>query len=126
MPAIESWVSITIEQRTPIGKLFVTIYEDKNGDPIGVIANIGKSGDEIVTWARTLSAMITDLLQLGRSLDSIVMTLQGNTSSRVFLDLRHGTIVRSGIEGFTLALRKYLDAKYSRHFGTGRTSSMEA
>lgn len=108
---MDKWEGITIKQNSPVGTLFVTIYQDKHGSPLGIILNIGKAGGEVVAWAQALCDSITINLQLGVSLPTIVDKLRGNTSHRAIIDLKYGTMVRSGIEGLALALQKYLDIK---------------
>jgi ribonucleoside-diphosphate reductase alpha chain len=55
----------TYRIETPIGTAFITVNQDREGDPFEVFINIGKAGSEVAAMAEALGRMISTTLRFG-------------------------------------------------------------
>ena len=55
---------VTYQTETPVGKTYITINHNQNGDPIEVFITIGKSGSDVAAMADALGRMISLNLRL--------------------------------------------------------------
>ncbi len=68
---------------TPLGKAFITINQDGNGDPFEIFIMIGKAGSEVSAMAEALGRVISTTLRFGNHLPAkerareIMSQLQG-------------------------------------------------
>jgi len=54
----------TYKLATPVGKAFVTINQDENGDPLELFINVGKAGSDVAAMAEALGRTISTSLRL--------------------------------------------------------------
>lgn len=94
----------SIKVETPDGTMFVDIVENERGNPIKFIIHIGKTGTSLAAWANAVAELASRLVQK-EGIHVVLEEVSGITSSNV--RARNGDLVRSGPEGFALALLKY-------------------
>ncbi len=58
----------TYQIDTPVGRAFITINTDENGEPFEVFVNIGKAGTDVFAMAEGLGRVISTLLRLNSPL----------------------------------------------------------
>lgn len=105
----EFFDSVVTRVPSPDGTVFVNVME-KNGEPAGVILNIGKAGGQLQAWAAALSAMITLSFKRGVKLEEVLTELSSLTSDRSARD--RSTTARSGPEAVYIGLMEYRRAKF--------------
>jgi hypothetical protein len=95
---------------SPDGTVFTTIIENREGRPVEVLIQIGKTGTQMRSWSEALANAISVALRAGVELQNVIPVISGITTDRVrrFGD---GIIIRSGPEAVAYALIKYLQAK---------------
>lgn len=108
----ERYNSITIRSRTPDGTMFVNIMEDnETGKPCEIQIIIGKAGTNLRAWTDSVSRLVTMVLKCGGTLEDIITELSNTTSDKLIIDDSQ-VPVRSGPDGFVMALMKYKGHKY--------------
>lgn len=113
---------IVLKVPTPDGTLFVTVLEENN-KPIAFRLEIGKSGSTLRAWCDATALMSTLSLQKGATLDEIITELSNISSDKIsFTDTQ--VPVRSGPDGFVLALMRYRQSKYDEMFETLGVNNM--
>lgn len=95
---------------TPDGTLFVNIVEDDNRKPIMIQVSGMKTGTPAFAWADALSRLCNIALNNGVDFMTLVEELSNITSSKA-IRLVSGAAVRSGPEGFAVALMRYRDSR---------------
>lgn len=111
MPRIETaeqtrWNMVCYMVDTPSGKMFVHVMENKQGDPVGIQVNIGKAGSEVLAWAQSVARLCSAVLDMGGSVADILVEISGLHADKERRYLS-GEVVRSGIQGLEIALRRY-------------------
>jgi ribonucleoside-diphosphate reductase alpha chain len=53
----------TYRMHTPVGNAFITINQDKNGEPIELFINVGKAGSDVTAMAQALGRTISTTLR---------------------------------------------------------------
>jgi hypothetical protein len=104
-----------IEVTTPDGTMFVTILE-LNNKPIGFRLEIGKSGSTLRAWCEAVGQLATLAIQAGISLDDIITELSNLSSDKLVFTGKQ-VPVRSGPDGFVVALMRYRQSKYDEMLG---------
>ncbi|QQG47952.1 MAG: vitamin B12-dependent ribonucleotide reductase [Candidatus Woesebacteria bacterium] len=61
----------TYEIQTPMGKSFITVNHDSDGNPFEVFVTIGKAGSEIAAMAEALGRLISTTLRFGNHMPAI-------------------------------------------------------
>ncbi len=61
----------TYEIETPLGKAFITVNHDADGNPFEVFVTIGKAGSEVSAMAEALGRLISTTLRFGNHLPAI-------------------------------------------------------
>jgi ribonucleoside-diphosphate reductase alpha chain len=61
---------------TPLGTAFITVNQNKNGDPFEVFINIGKAGSEVAAMAEALGRLISTTLRFGNHLPAKARALE--------------------------------------------------
>lgn len=102
--------SVVSKIRTPDGTMFVNVLENIDGEPIGIIINIGKSGSSVAAWAQALASICTAALQNGTKLEALLTELSCVTSTGSARSSE--VVVTSGPEGLYVALLKYRRTKF--------------
>jgi ribonucleoside-diphosphate reductase alpha chain len=59
---------VTYQSETPVGKTFITINHNENGEPFEVFITVGKSGSDVTAMADALGRMISLNLRLSGAL----------------------------------------------------------
>ena len=100
---------------TPDGTMFVTIIEENN-KPIGFRLEIGKSGSTLRTWCDAVGQLATLSIQAGIPLEDIISELSNLSSDKLTIT-ENQVPIRSGPDGFVVALMRYRQAKYEEMLG---------
>lgn len=108
---------------TPDGTLFVTVLEE-HGKPIAFRLEIGKAGSTLRAWCDALGASTTLALQHGVTIEDIITELS-NISSDKLTYTEQQVPVRSGPDGFVVALMRYRQSKYEEMFDTLGVNSVK-
>lgn len=95
---------------TPDGTLFVNIVEDDNKRPIMIQVSGMKTGTTAFAWADAICRLCNIALNHGIDFMTLVEELSNITSSKA-IRLISGATIRSGPEGFAVALMRYRDSK---------------
>jgi hypothetical protein len=108
----QAYASVTVEVKTPVTNLFVTIVEDDKSNPFAVQVIAGKTGAEIAALASAMSTMMSDYLaQPGnKGVNGIIEMLSGNRASKNKFD--RGVEITSIPEGICWALNQYRHIAY--------------
>lgn len=88
----------------------MTIIE-RNGQPVQVLINIGKTGNNTMAWADAIGRIITRMLE-HLTIYNVIEELSGITSGRLTYSNR-GNVCRSGPEGVAMALLEYRKEKFN-------------
>ncbi|MEM3670775.1 MAG: adenosylcobalamin-dependent ribonucleoside-diphosphate reductase [Thermoprotei archaeon] len=67
----------TIKMRLPQGWIYVTVNKDHQGRVKEVFVNLGKSGSDEKTYSEALGRLISNFLQAGGDVDTVIHSLKG-------------------------------------------------
>lgn len=104
--------SEVIRVRTPQGTLFAIVVENHDGTINNFQLTIGKAGNDVAVWANAVAGLMNLVIQKGGTLEDLLTTLSGITSSRVARSI--GSTCRSGPEGVWMALLRYKRGKFEQ------------
>ena len=94
---------------TPMGKMYVTITEDKKGQPFEVFMSLGKAGGALMADVEAIGRLVSLALRSGIPLTTIYQQLRGISSDRV-IGLGANK-VRSVPDAVGIALEKWMQDK---------------
>jgi len=94
---------------TPMGKMYVTITEDKKGQPFEVFMSLGKAGGALMADVEAIGRLVSLALRSGIPLTAIYQQLRGISSDRV-IGLGANK-VRSVPDAVGIALEKWMQDK---------------
>jgi ribonucleoside-diphosphate reductase alpha chain len=94
---------------TPMGKMYVTITEDKKGQPFEVFMSLGKAGGALMADVEAIGRLISLALRSGIPLTTIYRQLRGISSDRMIGLGAHK--VRSVPDAVGIALEKWMQDK---------------
>ena len=109
MPLPDALSSVTVKTPSPDGTIYLTISELEDGTPAQVHIMIGKAGSPVMAWAYCVARLISVLLEKGVPLSRIIEETSGVTTDKI-MRYGDGVVIRSGSEGISHALMKYMDA----------------
>jgi ribonucleoside-diphosphate reductase alpha chain len=95
--------------KTGVGKLYVTINEDEDGNPIEVFTTVGKSGGMTESFSEALARQISLNLRSGVSLDPVIDQLENIRSPNIAWD--NGESIESVPDGIATALKRYRESE---------------
>lgn len=107
----------TIKITTPLGKGYVTINQDENGDPFEVFLNIGKGGSDLDSISEAFGRLITFILRSNSGISQkqkimgIIEELKDIGGSKI-IGFGNGK-VKSLPDAIAKALKEYFDEHYS-------------
>ena len=106
---------VTVQVNTPLGKAYVTINENGEGQPFEVFINTSKAGSETAAISEAIGRLISFILRLSspvkplERLEEVYRQLSGLGGDR---PLGFGPYrIRSLPDGVAHALKQYLDTK---------------
>jgi ribonucleoside-diphosphate reductase alpha chain len=109
-PRSLSGATLTIE--TPIGKVFVTVNKDENGQPFEAFINASKGGSETTAISEAIGRLLSYILRLPSNISPIDRLYEAsNQLSRIGGSRPLGmgeNRVRSLPDGISQALRSYM------------------
>lgn len=94
---------------TPMGKMYVTITEDKKGQPFEVFMSLGKAGGALMADVEAIGRLVSLALRSGIPLTTIYQQLRGISSDRM-IGLGANK-VRSVPDAVGIALEKWMQDK---------------
>ena len=94
---------------TPMGKMYVTITEDKKGQPFEVFMSLGKAGGALMADVEAIGRLVSLALRSGIPLTTIYQQLRGISSDRMIGLGAHK--VRSVPDAVGIALEKWMQDK---------------
>lgn len=97
------------EIRTPDGKMWLTVVEERD-EPIEIHISIGKNGGSIAAWTNCVCNLVNTLLEYGVPLTRIIEEISGITSDK-FSRYASGVTIRSGPEGISHGLYLHMTEK---------------
>ena len=108
-PEPEVMDAYTFRVQTTDGILYVTICEVE-GEPYKVALQIGKTGTQIRAWTEALQEVINITLDNNISIMRAIEATSNITTGDIKIH-QPGIQIRSGPEGVSYALRKYIEEK---------------
>lgn len=122
-PRAEVTRGITRRMMTGCGKLYVTINEDKEGQPFEVFNQMGKAGGCAASQSEAIGRLVSLALRSGIEPEQIVKQLQGiSCHSPVW---QHGVKVLSCADAVAKALEWYLEGRHRQEVEGRRQLSFE-
>lgn len=94
---------------TGVGKVYITINDDENGDPFEVFINVGSSGGYTNSWAEALAMVTSVALRSGADPADIIEVIGGNRSPSTATD--NGDMIFSVPDAVAVALRRHIEDK---------------
>lgn len=113
----DSLRSTTQRIDTGMGKVYVTISENQNGQPFEVFVNTGQSGGYTNSWCQALGITISNALRSGADPRSLGEDLMGIRTDKIGHD--NGDVILSIPDAVAVALIRHTEGKISESIRDG-------
>lgn len=104
---------VSYRKETPDGTLFVQIFEDDNGELMGLDLQIGKSGSSIRSYLSVISGLINLSIEKKISIHSVLEIISNQTSDKIRVIDGGKKQVKSAMEALFYVLTAYNAEKYA-------------
>lgn len=102
---------------TGVGKVYVTITEDEDGEPFEVFVNAGSSGGFRHSWCNALGKTMSNALRSGSDPIELAEDIMGTRTDKIAND--NGDTVLSIPDAVGIAMRRHVEGSFGESIREG-------